>query len=85
MRPEYPLPSPAIEDRVTLTPGKAVVPLLGLVKMKLMSNRDLDRVHLRDMIGVGLIARDLLKELPKELAARLEALLAEPRGEHQGG
>lgn len=85
VRPEYPLPSPAIEDRVTLTPGKAVVPLLGLVKMKLMSNRDLDRVHLRDMIGVGLIGHDVLKELPKELAVRLEALLAEPRGEHQGG
>ncbi|MHC4447390.1 MAG: hypothetical protein ACYSXF_06375 [Planctomycetota bacterium] len=85
VRPHYPLPSPRIEDRVTLTPGKPVVSLSALVTMKLMSNRDLDRVHLRDMIGVGLIGRDLLKELPRDLAERLEALLAEPRGEHQGG
>ncbi len=85
VRPESPLASPMIEDRVTLPTGRPVVTLLGLVKMKLMSNRDLDRVHLRDMIGVGLIGRDLLKELPKNLAARLEALLTEPRGEHQGG
>ena len=45
--------------------------------MKLMPNRDLDRVHLRDMIDVGLVGRDLLEELPPELAARLDALLTE--------
>ena len=80
-----PLAAPMIEDRVTLARGRRVVPLSALVTMKLMSNRDLDRVHLRDMIGVGLIGRDLLEALPKDLAGRLEALLAEPRGEHQGG
>ncbi|HUY33130.1 MAG TPA: hypothetical protein VMV69_10140 [Pirellulales bacterium] len=58
-------------------PGKAVVPLAGLVLMKLMANRDHDRVHLRDLIDVGLVDRDLLAGLPLELAARLEALLIE--------
>jgi hypothetical protein len=45
--------------------------------MKLLANRDQDRVHLRDMIDVGLISRDLLATLPPELAQRLEPLLAE--------
>jgi hypothetical protein len=77
VRPEYPLPSPNIDRRELLEPGKHVVSLAGLVLMKLMSNRDQDRVHLRDLIEVGLVGRDLLPSLPPELAARLEALLAE--------
>ena len=77
VRPEYPLPSPAADERITLEPGKHVVTLAGLVRMKLMSNRDQDRVHLRDLIDVDLIGRDLLPSLPPELAARLDALLTE--------
>src|SRR5437588_1085758 len=60
VRPEYPLPSPAVEECELLEPGKAVVSLAGLVRMKLMANRDQDRVHLRDLMDVGLINRDLL-------------------------
>jgi hypothetical protein len=45
--------------------------------MKLTANRDQDRVHLRDLIDVGLAGRDLLANLPRELADRLEALLSE--------
>jgi hypothetical protein len=77
VRPEYPLPSPAIEQRQAIEPGKQVISLAGLVLMKLMSNRDQDRVHLRDLIDVGLINRDLLQNLPPELAKTLETLLAE--------
>jgi len=77
VRPEYPLGSPAVEEREMLEPGKPVVSLAGLVRMKLMSNRDQDRVHLRDLIDVGLINRDLLQTLPPELASRLDALLGE--------
>src|SRR5437870_2051513 len=77
VRPEYPLPSPTVDERETLEPGKQVVSLAGLVRMKLMSNRDQDRVHLRDLIGVGLVGRDLLQPLPSELASRLDALLSE--------
>src|SRR5436190_22758639 len=68
VRPEYPLPSPTVDERELLEPGKAVVSLAGLVRMKLMSNRDQDRVHLRDLIDVGLIDRGLLQTLPPELA-----------------
>jgi hypothetical protein len=77
VRPEYAGPSPSIDERVDLEPDKQVVSLAGLVRMKLMSNRDQDRVHLRDMIDVGLATRELLTDLPAELAARLDALLAE--------
>jgi hypothetical protein len=45
--------------------------------MKVMSNRDQDRVHLRDLIDVGLVSRDLLATLPPDLAGRLDALLSE--------
>lgn len=69
--------TPDIDQRLALEPGKQVVTLSGLVAMKLMANRDQDRLHLRDMIGVGLIGRELLKELPVELSSRLDALLTE--------
>jgi hypothetical protein len=74
---ECALPSPTIDERQELEPGKFVVLLPGLVRMKLMANRDQDRVHLRDMIDVGLIDRTMLSGLPAELAARLDALLTE--------
>jgi hypothetical protein len=77
VRPEYLLPSPAIDERQELEPGKPVVCLPGLVRMKLLSNRDQDRVHLRDLIDVGLVDRDFLKDLPSDLSSRLDALLSE--------
>ena len=77
VRPEYALPSPGVAERETLEPGMQVVSLSGLVRMKLMANRDQDRVHLRDLIDVGLVSRDLVSSLPPELAGRLDALLSE--------
>ena len=77
VRPESPYPSPTVDEREKLEEGKQVVALAGLVRMKLMSNRDQDRVHLRDLIDVGLIGRDLLQTLPADLASRLDALLSE--------
>jgi hypothetical protein len=77
VKPENPLPSPGIDERQQLEAGKFVVSVAALVRMKLMANRDQDRVHLRDMIEVGLVERALLAELPEELAARLNLLLDE--------
>ena len=77
VRPECTLPSPPIEDRLVLEAGKSVVTLAGLVRMKLLANRDQDRVHLRDLIDVDLVSRDFLRDLPPDLASRLEALLSE--------
>jgi hypothetical protein len=77
VRPEYELPSPAVEDREELSAGLPVVSLAGLVRMKLLANRDQDRVHLRDLIDVGLVGREMLAGLPPTLAGRLEVLLGE--------
>jgi hypothetical protein len=77
VRPEYSLPSPAVDEREMLEENTPVISLAGLVRMKLMSNRDQDRVHLRDLISVGLITRDSLAALPPDLASRLDALLSE--------
>ena len=77
VRPEYELSSPLINERQDLSPGLPVVSLAGLVRMKLLSNRDRDRVHLTDMIEVGLFGREMLAGLTPELARRLEKLLSE--------
>lgn len=77
VRPEYALPSPTLDESEAPESALPVVSLPSLVTMKLMANRDHDRVHLRDMIDVDLIDRGLLQQLPPELAERLDALLTE--------
>jgi hypothetical protein len=77
VRPEYELPSPKVDERIEISPGMFVVDLPGLVRMKLLSYRDQDRVHLRDMIEVGLIDRGFFESLSPSLVARLEPLLTE--------
>lgn len=77
VRADYPLPAPGVEDGIELEAGKPVVSLPQLVTMKLMSNRDQDRVHLRDMIDVGLVDRAMQAGLPDELSERLDALLTD--------
>jgi hypothetical protein len=77
VRPESLAPAPGIDERVEILPGLFVISLPALVGMKLVSNRDQDRVHLRDMIDVGLIERAMLDRFPAELATRLDALLTD--------
>jgi hypothetical protein len=58
--------------------GVRVIELEPLVKIKLSVWRDKDRVHLRDMIGVGLLDTSWLERLPGPLAARLRELIENP-------
>jgi hypothetical protein len=76
IRPGDDCPTPAVEQRQMLG-DKKVVTLAGLIQMKLMAFRDQDRVHLRDMIDVGIVGRELVGDLPPLLARRLSDLLAE--------
>src|SRR4051812_10905074 len=62
------------------TPELRVVTLQALVRMKLTSFRLKDRVHLLDLIGVGLIDQTWTARLPPTLAARLQDLLDNPNG-----
>jgi hypothetical protein len=77
VRVEHPLPAPdlsAIDD----PGGFRLLPLEPLVYMKLLSHRLKDRVHIQDLIGVGLIDRSWLAKLPPVLAERLRAILDTP-------
>ncbi len=57
-----------------------VVMLPALVRMKLLAWRLKDRVHLLDMIQVGLIDAAWPARLPPPLADRLQQLLDNPNG-----
>jgi hypothetical protein len=50
----------------------------ALVRMKLTSFRDKDRVHLRDLIDVGLIDATWLGRVPSSLREKLQNLLDNP-------
>lgn len=51
-----------------------LISLGALLRMKLSAWRDKDRMHLRDLIDVGLIDAALENGLPSALKARLESL-----------
>lgn len=57
-----------------------VVNLEALVRMKLIANRDKDRMHLRDLADVGQIDATWPARFPPALAARLQAVLDTPNG-----
>jgi hypothetical protein len=79
VRSEYFLPAPDVTEAER---GSAfqMLTLDALVRMKLMSFRDKDRTHLRDMLEVGLIDAAWLSHLPAELASRLQQLIDTPEG-----
>jgi hypothetical protein len=79
VRPEYVLPVPDVAESEAAEKFR-VLSLDALVRMKLTSFRDKDRMHLRDMIGVGLIDASWRDRLPPELAERLQELLDNPEG-----
>jgi hypothetical protein len=57
-----------------------VLSLAALVRIELTAFRDKDRVHLRDLIEMGLVDSSWTGRLPPELAARLQSLLDTPGG-----
>jgi hypothetical protein len=57
-----------------------VLTLRALVQIKLTAFGDKDRMHLRDLIDVGLIDATWLQKLPSELASKLRELLDNPNG-----
>ncbi len=79
VRPTDAVSAPEIGESET-TPFYRVMALEPLVRMKLTSFRLKDRVHILDMIGVGLIDESWLPRLPAELSSRLKELLDNPEG-----
>ncbi len=70
-------PNPDVEP-TEYGDGIRTLPVQRLVRMKLNSYRLKDRVHLIDMIQVGIIDEDWLSRFPKPLAERLKSLLENP-------
>jgi hypothetical protein len=55
-----------------------LISLPALVRMKLTSFRDKDRMHLRDLMDVGLVDSSWCASLPTALAERLQLLVDNP-------
>lgn len=79
----------AVPDAIEPTPelhgtesadGFELVPLEDLVRMKLTSFRDKDRMHLRDLISVDLVGAGWLSRYSGTLADRLQTILDDPEG-----
>ena len=79
VRPDHATPAPDVAESEPAAHFQ-VVSLNALVQMKLNSFRLKDRVHLLDLIGVGLVDQTWPTRLPPELAARLQQLLDNPDG-----
>ncbi len=79
VRPEYLLPAPDVDESEQATFFR-LLSLESLVRMKLTSFRDKDRMHLRDLLEVGLIDAAWPARFPPELAARLQELIENPEG-----
>jgi hypothetical protein len=79
IRKEYLLPAPDVTE-VGTTFTFRTLSLDALVRMKLTSFRDKDRMHVRDLIDVGLVDVSWRDRLPAELAERLQTLLDNPDG-----
>lgn len=71
IRPSYSVSSPMVDEAVRDPEGFLVIDLPALVRMKLTSFRDIDRVHIADLHGVGLITDAVRQSLPAELQERL--------------
>lgn len=79
VKPEHALPAPDLSATAAFE-GYKIVDFDRLLVMKLTAFRLKDRVHLLDMIDVGLIDAATLDRLPPELRPRLEQLLNNPDG-----
>jgi hypothetical protein len=79
VRPEEPLANPDVEESEQAEHYR-ILSLEALVRIKLTAFRDKDRVHVRDLIEVGLVDASWQTRLPPVLSERLLSLLATPNG-----
>ena len=79
VRADYAAPVPDVSESEA-TETFRLLSLDALVRMKLTSFRDKDRVHLRDLMDVGLVDASWLEKIPATLRSRLQELLDNPEG-----
>jgi hypothetical protein len=76
VRPSYSHAAPRVDESVRDPGGFWVASLPALVRMKLTSMRDMDRVHIADLLRVGMIDHELRRGLPEDLRERLDTIAA---------
>jgi len=79
VRADYAVPVPDVSEAED-TETFRLLSLDALVRMKLTSFRDKDRVHLRDLMDVGLVDAGWRERVPAILRPRLQELLDNPEG-----
>jgi hypothetical protein len=77
VKPEYTEAAPTV-DQFEVIKSMRTLSFPELVRMKLTSHRLKDRVHLQDMISVGLIDESWLEKFSQPLRERLKELLDNP-------
>ncbi len=77
VRREDAFAAPQVEE-ATQVEQHMTLQLEPLVRMKLISFRDKDRMHLRDMLEVGLLDASWPARFPPELGSRLQELVDHP-------
>ena len=78
IRAHYQHPAPDVSGAVPSPEGYVVIDLPSLVAMKLQSFRDIDRVHIRDLLSVYLIDEAIVESLPPDLRERLKEIQRDP-------
>ncbi|MCZ6817065.1 MAG: hypothetical protein O7F76_10295, partial [Planctomycetota bacterium] len=76
IRPHYKHPTPDPVESVRAAGGFSVISLPCLLAMKLQANRDIDRVHIRDLMSIDLIDAALVGKLPADLRKRMRDIQA---------
>ncbi|MFH0981118.1 MAG: nucleotidyltransferase family protein [Planctomycetota bacterium] len=71
VRPSYAYPAPSVQESVRDPEGFWILDLPALVRMKLTSFRDIDRVHVADLLSLGLVGQGVRSALPPDLHKRL--------------
>ncbi|MDB5385466.1 MAG: hypothetical protein JWM11_1112 [Planctomycetaceae bacterium] len=79
VQPHHFTVAPDVSESVTIQNHQTLT-LEALVRMKLNSFRNKDRMHLRDMVDVELVNESWCDRFPPELGARLRELLDDPNG-----
>jgi hypothetical protein len=74
VRPAYAHAAPTLDDAVRGPGDFSVLSIGALLRMKLTSLRSIDRVHVEDMLRVGLIGDNTRASLPADLLARLQEI-----------
>ncbi|GMU82800.1 MAG: hypothetical protein AMXMBFR47_26710 [Planctomycetota bacterium] len=70
--------APSVNETDQAPEGFRVIGLAALVRMKLIAFLDRDRVHLRDLLELGLIQPEHEQGLAPDLRARLESIKSNP-------